>query len=163
VEGFKDNVVVVSPDAGGVMRARRVADSLGAHAVATILKRRVQANVIDSMQIVGSVEGQFCIIVDDIIDTAGTLVKAAQLLADSGAREVVACATHGIFSGTALERINNSVLKEVYTTDSIPQENNSKNCAKLRVLTIAPLLAQAVARLHEEKSLSILFQNKLME
>jgi len=160
---FKDQVVVVSPDAGGVMRARRVADTLGAEGVATILKRRAQANVIESMQIVGSVEGKYCILVDDIIDTAGTLVKAAQLLADSGAKEVIACATHGVFSGNAIEKINGSVLKEVYVTDSIPQERNAKLCDKLKVLSIAPLLARAIYRLHEEKSLSILFANKLME
>jgi len=163
VKDFKENVVVVSPDAGGVMRARRVADSLGAVGVATILKRRAQANVIESMQIVGSVERKFCIIVDDIIDTAGTLAKAAQLLADSGANEVIACATHGVFSGSAMEKINASVLKEVYVTDSIPQEKNSKMCPKLKILSIAPLLARAIYRLHEEKSLSVLFENKLME
>eukprot|EP01087_Luapelamoeba_hula_P011846 TRINITY_DN3275_c0_g1_i1.p1 TRINITY_DN3275_c0_g1~~TRINITY_DN3275_c0_g1_i1.p1 ORF type:complete len:344 (-),score=48.96 TRINITY_DN3275_c0_g1_i1:29-1060(-) len=163
VSGFVENVVVVSPDAGGVMRARRVADSLGAQGVATILKRRVQAGVVDSMQIVGNVDGQFCIIVDDIIDSAGTLTKAAQLLADSGAKDVIACATHGVFSGTAMDRINSSVLKEVYVTDSIPQEKNAKNCTKLKVLSIAPLLAQAIARLHEEKSLSVLFKSKLTE
>jgi len=112
---------------------------------------------------VGAVEGKFCIIVDDMIDTAGTLVKAAQLLADSGASEVIACATHGVFSGSAMEKINNSVLKEVYVTDSIPQEQNSKACQKLKVLTIASLLARAIYRLHEEKSLSVLFENKLME
>jgi len=163
IEGFKEKVVVVSPDAGGVMRARRVADTLGAEGVATILKRRAQANVIESMQIVGSVEGKHCIIVDDIIDTAGTLAKAAQLLADSGAKSVMACATHGVFSGPALERINESVLEEVYVTDSIPQDENFKKCPKLKVLSIAPMLARAIARLHEVKSLSILFQNKLME
>ncbi|KAL6041974.1 putative phosphoribosylpyrophosphate synthetase, variant 2 [Balamuthia mandrillaris] len=109
----KDNVTIVSPDAGGVLRARRIADQLGVAAVVTILKRRQQANTIESMQIVGHVEDKHCIIVDDIIDTAGTLCKAAEMLKDNGARSVLACASHGIFSGNAIERINNSVLEVI--------------------------------------------------
>jgi ribose-phosphate pyrophosphokinase len=155
------DVVIVSPDAGGVLRARRVADKLHAENVATILKRRGQANVVDSMQIVGSVEGKKCVIVDDIIDTAGTLCKAAELLKENGATDVIACATHGVFSGAAMDRLNASCLTEVYVTDSIPQEHNVAVCEKLRVLSIAPLLARAIRRIHEEKSLSVLFGNTL--
>jgi ribose-phosphate pyrophosphokinase len=150
-------VCLVSPDAGGVVRARMVADALHVENVATILKRRAAANVVDSMQIVGSVAGMTAVIVDDIIDTAGTLCKAADLLIDSGAKSVIAFATHGVFSGTAMERINNSSLSEVYVTDSIPQEKNLSQCSKLRVLSISTLLARAIERIHLEKSLSVLF------
>jgi ribose-phosphate pyrophosphokinase len=156
------DVVIVSPDAGGVLRARRVADKLHAENVATILKRRAQANVIEAMQIVGSVDGKKCVIIDDIIDTAGTLCKAAELLKENGATDVIACATHGVFSGgAAMDRINASCLTAVYVTDSIPQEHNKARCDKLHVLSIAPLLARAIRRIHEEKSLSVLFGNTL--
>jgi ribose-phosphate pyrophosphokinase len=151
------DVVIVSPDAGGVMRARRVADDLHAENVATILKRRGKANVVDSMQIVGSVAGKKCVIVDDIIDTAGTLCKAAELLKDNGATDIIACATHGVFSDIAMDRLNASCLTAIYVTDSIPQEHNQERCKKLHVLSIAPLLARAIRRIHEEKSLSVLF------
>jgi len=141
------DVVIVSPDAENV---------------ATILKRRAQANVIEAMQIVGSVDGKKCVIIDDIIDTAGTLCKAAELLKENGATDVIACATHGVFSGgAAVDRINASCLTAVYVTDSIPQEHNKARCDKLHVLSIAPLLARAIRRIHEEKSLSVLFGNTL--
>jgi len=154
-------VVIVSPDAGGVMRARRIADKLHVENVATILKRRAQANVVEAMQIVGSVEGKKCVIVDDIIDTAGTLCTAADLLRENGAIDIIACATHGVFSDAAMDRLNTSCLTEVYVTDSIPQEHNTARCDRLRVLSIAPLLARAIRRIHEEKSLSVLFGNTL--
>lgn len=130
----KESLVIVSPDAGGVERARRIADRMGGVAIATILKRRAAANQIESMEIVGAIEGKICIIVDDIIDTAGTLVKAAQLLVEKGAKTVSACATHGVFSEPALSRISESILEEVCVTDSIPQEKNLERCKKLRVL-----------------------------
>jgi ribose-phosphate pyrophosphokinase len=151
------DVVIVSPDAGGVMRARRMADTLHVENVATILKRRGKANVVDSMQIVGSVAGKRCVIVDDIIDTAGTLCKAAELLKDNGATDVIACATHGVFSDCAMDRLNASCLSAVYVSDSIPQEHNKQRCDRLHVLSIAPLLARAIRRVHDEKSLSVLF------
>lgn len=151
-------LVIVSPDAGGVTRARRVADALDASAVVTILKRRSKANQIDSMQIAGDVKGFICVIVDDMIDTAGTLTKAAQLLVDNGATKVIACASHGIFSESALERINQSVIEEVVVTDSIPQTEHVKQCSKIHVITVGHLLAEAILRVHNEKSLSALFK-----
>jgi len=155
-----DELAIISPDAGGVDRARRVADKVGAHSVVTILKRRVAANVIDSMQLVGDVTGKICFIFDDIIDTAGTLTKAAELLKQNGAKKVFACATHGLLSSTATERINNSVLEEVWVSDSIPQgEHLKKNCPKLHVLSLVTILAQAIGRLHSEQSLSDLFKD----
>jgi len=155
-----NKTVIVSPDAGGVVRARRYADRLGAFSVVTILKRRAAANQIEQMQIVGDVSGCICIIVDDMIDTAGTLCAAAHLLTDNGATKVIACATHGIFSGPAIDRLNKSILEEICVTDSIPQEKTLAECKKLVVLSLVPLLAQAIQHLHEEKSLSMLFENQ---
>jgi len=153
-----DKLIIVSPDAGGVVRARRLADRLGAAAVIAILKRRTTANQIEQMQIVGDVNGSICVIVDDIIDTAGTLVGAAELLKENGATRVLACATHGIFSGPAIDRLNQSILEEICVTDSIPQEKNLQLCKKLICLSLVPLLAKAIQHLHDEKSLSILFE-----
>jgi ribose-phosphate pyrophosphokinase len=152
------NIAIVSPDAGGVTRARRMADKIGAAAVVTILKRRVAANQIESMQLVGDVKDFHCFIVDDIIDTAGTIVKAADLLVAAGSLSVYAIATHGVFSGPAMERLSGSRIQEVWVTDSIPQSDNMAKCSKLKVISVAPLLAEAIARLHEEKSLSRLFE-----
>eukprot|EP01012_Entosiphon_sulcatum_P033728 TRINITY_DN42702_c0_g1_i1.p1 TRINITY_DN42702_c0_g1~~TRINITY_DN42702_c0_g1_i1.p1 ORF type:complete len:566 (-),score=97.19 TRINITY_DN42702_c0_g1_i1:9-1673(-) len=152
---------VVSPDAGGVARARQLADDLPCDNVVTILKRRAAANQIDSMQIVGDVRGKTCIIIDDIIDTAGTLVKACQLLKEHGASTVIACATHGLLTHPACDRVNAcSSLEEVIVTDSVPQHHNLEQCPKLRVLTIAPLLAECINRVHREQSLSVLFHRK---
>jgi ribose-phosphate pyrophosphokinase len=156
----KDELMVVSPDAGGVTRATRVADRIGALGVVTILKRRTVANQVDSMQIVGDVQDKTCVIVDDIIDTAGTLTKAAALLKEKGAAKVIAFATHGVFSEPAMDRINQSVLDEVCVTDSIPQHENLKRCPKLRVKSLVHLLAEAVERLHHEMSLSALFEKQ---
>uniref|UniRef100_A0A7S1VST8 ribose-phosphate diphosphokinase n=1 Tax=Sexangularia sp. CB-2014 TaxID=1486929 RepID=A0A7S1VST8_9EUKA len=150
-------LVIVSPDAGGVSRARRVADKCGAYGVVTILKRRVTAGQVDSMQLVGDVEGKVAIIWDDIIDTAGTICKAAGLLKEAGATKVYGCATHGVLSGPALERISKSEMEEVWVSDSIPQGDNAQVCKKLQVVSIAPLLAEAIHRLHNEESLSRLF------
>jgi len=153
-----DELAIISPDAGGVARARRVADKVGAHSVVTILKRRVAANVIDSMQLVGEVTGKICFIFDDMIDTGGTLCKAAELLKQNGAKKVFACATHGLLSSNATERINNSVLEGVWVSDSIPQKEHLEKCPKLHVLSLVPLLAQAISKLHYEQSLSDLFR-----
>lgn len=153
-----DKLTIVSPDAGGVTRARRVADRIGSNSIVTILKRRQVANQVSEMQLVGDVAGQTCVIVDDMIDTAGTLTKAASLLMELGATEVYALATHGLLSGPAVDRINDSVLQEVCVTDSIPQEENVAKCDKLKVLSIAPLLSDAILRLHHERSLSALFK-----
>jgi ribose-phosphate pyrophosphokinase len=155
-----EQLVIVAPDAGGVTRARRAADLLGAHGVVTIMKRRTHANQVDSMQMVGDVAGLTCILVDDMIDTAGTLTKAASLLKDNGAAKVYAFATHGLFSEPALTRINESVLEEVCVTDSLPQESNLERCPKLKVLSIVSLISEVIQRLHNEKSLSSLFPDK---
>jgi len=152
-----DQIAIVSPDAGGVARARHIADRLAAQSVVTIIKRRAAANQIESMQIVGEITGLICVIVDDMIDTAGTLTSAAKLLQEKGALKVYAFATHGVFSGPALTRINDSVLEEVCVTDTIPQHQSVAKCPKLNVLSVVPLLAEAIQRLHDEKSLSALF------
>eukprot|EP00758_Cryptobia_borreli_P007786 Tbor_TRINITY_DN5331_c2_g4::TRINITY_DN5331_c2_g4_i1::g.4733::m.4733/K00948/PRPS, prsA; ribose-phosphate pyrophosphokinase len=150
--------VIVSPDAGGVERATVVADRLGASHIVTILKRRKEAGKVDSMQTVGDVNGYNCVIVDDMIDTGGTLVKACDLLKEMGAARVMACASHGILTDPACERINNcDALDEVVVSDSIPQDHNIPRCPKLTVRTIAPMLAEAIKRLHKEESLSSMF------
>lgn len=148
------NLVVVAPDAGAVTRARRMGDRIGASRIVTILKRRVEANQVESMQLVGEVEGCVCVIVDDMIDTAGTLCKAAEVLKEYGATEVHAWATHGIFTDPACERLTKcDALVEVVVTDSIPQERATENCAKIKVISVAKLLADAIKRLHSEVSL----------
>jgi ribose-phosphate pyrophosphokinase len=152
------NTVVVSPDAGGVERANVLADRVGASHIVTILKRRVEAGKVESMQTVGNVEGFTCIIVDDMVDTGGTLCKAVNLLRDMGATKVVACATHGIMTGPACMRVMEcDALAELVVSDSIPQDRHTAQCSKLTVLSIAPLVAQAVSRLHNDESLSALF------
>lgn len=154
------NTVVVSPDAGGVERANVMADRLGASHIVTILKRRKEAGKVDSMQTVGNVEGFTCIIVDDMVDTAGTLVKACDLLKDMGAVRVVACASHGILTDPACQRIMDcTALEELIVSDSISQTATLQRCPKLTVLSIAPLLAQTISLLHKEDSVSSLFKN----
>lgn len=148
------NLVIVAPDAGAVTRARRMGDRMGASRIVTILKRRVVANQIESMQLVGEVDGCVCIIVDDMIDTAGTLCKAAEVLKEYGAKEVHAYATHGIFTDPACDRLTQcDALKEIVVTDSIPQEECVKRCSKIKVISVAKLLADAIQRMHSEESL----------
>ena len=155
----RSSTAIISPDAGGVERANVLADRLGASHIVTILKRRIEAGKVDSMQTVGNVRGFTCIIIDDMIDTAGTLVKACELLKEMGATKVIACASHGILTDPACERIAScQCLEEVVVSDSIPQTQNKQRCSKLTVLSIAPMVAQAVANLHKEDSLSSLFQ-----
>lgn len=157
----KTKTVVVSPDAGGVERATNMADFLEASHIVTILKRRKEAGKVDSMETVGTVDGYSCIIVDDMVDTGGTLIKACSLLREMGAIRVVACATHGILTDPAVERINASnALDELVVSDSIPQELKTKACPKLTVRSIAPVLADSVNRLHHEESLSSMFKKK---
>jgi ribose-phosphate pyrophosphokinase len=150
------NLTVVSPDAGGVERARSVAKRLNAP-LAIIDKRREEANVAEVMNVIGDVEGQNCLIVDDLIDTGGTLVKGAEALIAYGAESVTACATHAVLSGPAVERIAESMIKEVVFSDSIPLSEEARACGKIRQLSVAPLLARAVQSIHEETSVSILF------
>jgi ribose-phosphate pyrophosphokinase len=150
------SLTVVSPDAGGVERARAFAKRLNAP-LAIIDKRREEANVAEVMNVIGDVEGRNCLMVDDLIDTAGTLVKGAEALLDHGAASVSACATHAVLSGPALDRIEESALKEVVVTDSITLSERAQGMKTIKSLSIAPLLARAIQSIHEETSVSILF------
>jgi ribose-phosphate pyrophosphokinase len=150
------DLTVVSPDAGGVERARAFAKRLNAP-LAIIDKRREEANVAEVMNVIGKVKNRNCLMVDDLIDTAGTLVKGVEALLDHGAASVSACATHAVLSGAAVERIEKSDFKEVVVTNSIPLSKKARQCGKIKTLSIAPLLARAVQSIHEETSVSILF------
>ncbi|MCT8136369.1 ribose-phosphate diphosphokinase [Anaerobacillus sp. CMMVII] len=150
-----EDLVIVSPDHGGVVRARKMADRLKAP-IAIIDKRRPKPNVAEVMNIVGNVEGKTCIIIDDIIDTAGTITLAANALIESGAKEVYACCTHAVLSGPAIERIDNSKIKELVITNSIPVTED-KIIPKIKPLSVAPLIAKAIIHVHEERSVSQLF------
>ncbi|OAM74182.1 ribose-phosphate pyrophosphokinase [Devosia elaeis] len=150
------NVMVVSPDVGGVVRARNVASRIGA-SLAIVDKRRPRAGVSEVMNIIGDVEGQTCILIDDIVDSGGTLVNAAEALLKAGAKEVSAYITHGVLSGTASERIAASKLKELVVTDSILDTEATRAAANIRRMTIAPLIGEAVARTASEQSVSSLF------
>lgn len=150
-----DDVIVVSPDVGGVVRSRELADRLDC-AIAIVDKRRPRPNVAEVMNIIGDVEGKTAVLIDDMIDTGGTIVNAAEALLERGATEVYACCSHAVFSEPAVERLQNSPLKEVVVTDSIhlPSE---KKIPKLTVLSVAPLFAEAIRRIFEELSVSYLF------
>ncbi|MCS7316057.1 MAG: ribose-phosphate pyrophosphokinase [Bryobacterales bacterium] len=148
--------VVVSPDAGGAERARAYARRLGAP-LAIIDKRRVDPNVAEVVHVMGDVEGRDCLMVDDLIDTGGTLVKGAKALLARGARSVRACVTHGVLSGDAVEKISDSPLCELVLTNSIPLPPAARSCPKFRVLSVAPLLARAIRSIHEGTSISVLF------
>jgi len=150
------DLTVVSPDAGGVERARAFAKRLNAP-LAIIDKRRTDANVAEVMHIIGEVEGRQCLIVDDLIDTAGTLVKAAEALLGQGAGSVTACATHPVLSGEAVERIEASKILEVVVTNSIPLSEEASRCSRIKTLSVAPLLARAIQSIHEDGSVSTLF------
>jgi len=149
-------LTVVSPDAGGVERARFFAKKMDS-ALAIIDKRRTDMNVPEVMYVVGDVEGRTCLILDDIIDTGGTLVKAAEALLDNGAREVYACASHAVLSGPALERISQSRLRQVVVTNTIPLGEAARNESRIKVLSVAGLIARAIQSIHEETSVSSLF------
>ncbi len=153
----KDDVIVVSPDLGSVTRARNFAARIDAP-LAIIDKRRQRANVCEVMNIIGDVKGKKCIIVDDMIDTAGTLCNAAKAIVEiGGATEVSACATHGVLSGPAIERINASVLKEVVLLDTIPLSEQKKS-PKITMLPVAPVFAEAIERIYTDKPMSNLFE-----
>ena len=149
-------MTVVSPDAGGVERARAFAKRLNAP-LAIIDKRREEANVAEVMNVVGEVNGRNCLLVDDLIDTAGTLVKGAEALLEKGAISVSACATHAVLSGPAVSRIDESCLKEVVVTNSIPPSEAAMASGKIKSLSVAKLLAEAIRSIHEETSVSVLF------
>ena len=154
-----DDVVVVSPDIGGVVRARAIAKLLNDTDLAIIDKRRPQANVSQVMHIIGDVEGRDCIIVDDMIDTGGTLCKAAAALKEHGAKRVFAYATHPVLSGNAAENIRNSVIDEVIVTDSITLSDELKAIDKIKVLTLADMLAETIRRISNEESISAMFEH----
>jgi ribose-phosphate pyrophosphokinase len=150
-----DDVVVVSPDHGGVVRARRLAERLEAP-IAIIDKRRPEPNVAEVMNIVGDVKERTAIIIDDLIDTAGTITLAANALLEQGAKEVYACCTHPVFSGPAIKRIQEANIKEMIVTDTIPLPE-SKQLDKIHVLSVSSLIGEAIIRIHNEKSVSRLF------
>jgi len=151
-----DNLLVVSPDIGGVVRARAMAKQLQTE-LAIIDKRRPEANKAEVMNIIGDVEGRTCLLIDDIIDTAGTLCNAANALKDKGAKRVVAYCTHPVLSGNALENINNSQLDHLVVTNSIPLSAEAQDCPRIRQLSLGKMLAEAVRRVSNEESISAMF------
>jgi len=150
------NLQVVSPDVGGVVRARAVAKQLDCD-LAIIDKRRPSSNQSEVMNLIGEVEGRTCVLVDDIVDTAGTLCKAAEALKKNGATKVVAYATHAVLSGKAIENIKNSQLDELVVTNSIPLREDAKKCGKIRTLSLGKLLGESVRRISNEESISAMF------
>ena len=154
---YKD-LIVVSPDVGGVVRARAVAKQLNVD-LAIIDKRRPAANVAQVMHIIGDVKDRCCLIVDDMVDTAGTLCQAADALKEHGAKKVVAYCTHPILSGPAIGNLENSTLDSLVVTDTIPLSEAAKNCKKVRQLTMAKLLAESIRRVSNEESISAMFDN----
>jgi len=151
-----DSLVVVSPDAGGVERARAFAKRLNC-SIAIIDKRREKANECEVMNVIGDVENKDTLLIDDMVDTAGTMAQAAKALREQGAKRVSAACTHAVLSGAAIERINNSVMEELIVTNTIPMDGKMMLCKKLKVLSIASLLGDAIKRIHEESSISSLF------
>jgi ribose-phosphate pyrophosphokinase len=150
------DAVMVSPDAGGTERARAFAKRLGC-TLAVIDKRRTGPNVAEVMHLIGDVKGKAAIILDDMIDTAGTLTQAARALKEHGAKSIHACATHGVLSGPAIDRINESPIEEVLITDTIPLGGKAGLTEKVKVLSVAELLAEAIRRIHDDESVSSLF------
>ena len=155
-KNYNDNTVIVSPDTGGVERARSFGKRLGA-SLAIIDKRREGPNEAEVMNIIGNVRGKRVIILDDMIDTAGTVVQAATAMKEAGALEVSVCCTHPVLSGPALERIGNSEIKEVLVTDTIPLNNQANKCKKIKVLSVSGILSEAVRRIYYNDSVSSLF------
>jgi ribose-phosphate pyrophosphokinase len=155
-----EDLIVVSPDVGGVVRARALAKQLGCD-LAIIDKRRPKANVSEVMHVIGEIEGRNCVIMDDMIDTAGTLVKAAEVLKERGAKKVYAYCTHAVFSGPAIERIaKGSALDEVVITNTIPLSEAAKACGKIRQLSVAPLIAETISRIAKGESVMSLFSEQ---
>jgi len=153
------NLIVVSPDVGGVVRARALAKRLDDADLAIIDKRRPKANVAKVMNIIGDVEGRTCVMVDDLVDTAGTLCKAAAALKEHGAEKVVAYITHPVLSGPAIENIRNSQLDELVVTDTIPLKPEAQECSNIRVLSIAEMLAETIRRISNEESVSSMYMD----
>lgn len=153
---LSDDVIMVSPDAGGVERTRAFAKRLKA-GLAIIDKRRERANVCEAMNVIGDVRGKIAVLLDDMVDTAGTLCSAAEVLMESGALEVHACCSHGVLSGPAIERIEKSKIKTMVITDSVPLREEAKQCGKIKVLSVSELLGKAISCIHLEDSVSSLF------
>ena len=153
------NLIVVSPDVGGVVRARALAKRLDDAELAIIDKRRPKANVAKVMHIIGEVEGRTCVLVDDLVDTAGTLCQAAGALKDNGAQRVVAYCTHPVLSGNAIKNIENSQLDELVVTDTIPLRPDAQACTRIRQLSIAEMLAETIRRISAEESVSSMFMD----
>ena len=154
-----ENLIVVSPDVGGVVRARAVAKQLDDADLAIIDKRRPQANQAQVMHIIGDVSGKTCVIIDDMVDTAGTLCKAAEALKQHGAVKVVAYATHAVLSGAAIKNLKQSEIDELVVTDSIPLSEEAESCEKIRQLSVANMLAETIRRIHEEESVSSIYMD----
>jgi len=154
-----ENLIVVSPDVGGVVRARAVAKQLDDSDLAIIDKRRPQANQAQVMHIIGDVKGRTCVIIDDMVDTAGTLCKAAEALKAHGATKVVALATHPVLSGPAISNVEASQLDELVVTDTIPLSDEAKNCKVIRQLSVADLLGETIRRIHEDESVSSVYMD----
>ena len=154
-------MTVVSPDVGGVLRARDLAKRIDA-GLAIVDKRRAGAGEIESMTVIGEVEGRVCVIVDDICDTAGTLVRAAQLLMEKGAAEVHAFISHGVLSDPAVERVTSSVLKSLVITDSIEPKPAVRSAPNIRIVSVAPLFAQAILNVKNDTSVSSLFDEEML-
>ncbi|MGD0229639.1 MAG: ribose-phosphate pyrophosphokinase [Syntrophorhabdales bacterium] len=156
-KGIDEQVVVVSPDAGGVERARELAKRLLDASIAIIDKRREKANVSKVMHIVGDVKGKVAILLDDMLDTGGTIVQSAEALKRDGASRVYACCTHAVLSGDAVEKLNNSPIYELVITNTIPLKGKSKELQRVKVLDVSPILGEAIRRIHNEASVSSLF------
>jgi ribose-phosphate pyrophosphokinase len=160
LDGIRDleipNLTIVSPDAGGVERARAIAKRLDAE-LAILDKRRIAANEAEVLHVIGDVEGRTVLILDDIIDTAGTLVKSVEALTHTGAEDILAAGIHAVLSGPALERLEASAIKQVLVTDTTPLDQKLKECSKLKPFSVAPLLGEAIKRIHEQSSVSSLF------
>jgi ribose-phosphate pyrophosphokinase len=151
------NLMVVSPDVGGVVRARAIAKRLDDADLSIIDKRRPRANEVGVMNIIGDVSGRDCVIVDDMVDTAGTLCQAAQALKDNGAKSVSAYATHPVLSGKAIDNLNNSALDALVITNTIPLSQEAKECSCIEILDLAPLLGESIRRVNTEESISTMF------
>ena len=152
-----EDIVVVSPDVGGVVRARAAAKKLNDADLAIIDKRRPAPNMVKIMNVIGDVEGKTCVLIDDMVDTAGTLCQAAGILKEKGAKKVVAYATHAVLSGPAVNNIENSPLDELVTTNTIPLSADAAKCSKIRQLSIAPIMAEVIKRISEEQSIINIF------
>jgi ribose-phosphate pyrophosphokinase len=152
-----DNLVVVSPDAGGTERARSYAKKLGA-GLAIVDKRRDGPNRAHAMNVIGDVSGKVAVVMDDMIDTAGTICAAGEILAENGAQEVIACATHPVLSGPAVDRLKDSAFSKIVVTDTIPLKEEARACDKFEVISVGSLLAKAIHNIHSESSVSVLFR-----